>query len=232
MVSRRNHISLIYRASRYRLYPTQTRQRQFVHLCGAGRFVHNELLGDQIRGHKRCKAGEGESPAASRFDFSGWYVWLKATESHEWLRELAAPVVCATGEVPATADLAHYPRHLREGGCGKKAGFPRFEVGSKGRESSTIWRWCRKGQAALGAESWLTPDEPQGGSCPPCSCYSNASNWSRTHRAVGEAEYLDRGEDPRFVVTSLSVAELPAQTLYEELYARARTWSTASRSNR
>ena len=35
---------------------------------------------------------------------------------------------------------------------------------------------------------------------------------------VGKAEYLQRGENPRFVVTSLSGDEIDAGRLYEELY--------------
>ncbi len=35
---------------------------------------------------------------------------------------------------------------------------------------------------------------------------------------VGKAEYLDGGENPRFVVTSLSKRRWPAARLYEEFY--------------
>jgi len=35
---------------------------------------------------------------------------------------------------------------------------------------------------------------------------------------VAKAEYLDKGENPRFVVTSLTVAEWAAQDLYEKFY--------------
>lgn len=36
------------RASRYRLYPDQTQERQFAQLCGAGRFVCNEGLREGV----------------------------------------------------------------------------------------------------------------------------------------------------------------------------------------
>ena len=48
--------------------------------------------------------------------------------------------------------------------------------------------------------------------------YQTRDSWSRQRRVVGKAEYLDKGPNPRFVVTSLSAEEFPAQTLYEEHY--------------
>ncbi|MDD2677601.1 MAG: IS1380 family transposase [Methylacidiphilaceae bacterium] len=48
--------------------------------------------------------------------------------------------------------------------------------------------------------------------------YRTLSSWSRERRVVAKAEYLERGENPRFVVTSLSSEEWPAQELYEKLY--------------
>ena len=60
----------MHRASRYRLYPNQTQERQFARLCGAGRFVYNELLADQIREYGRFEAGEAEKPGCSEFDFA------------------------------------------------------------------------------------------------------------------------------------------------------------------
>lgn len=48
--------------------------------------------------------------------------------------------------------------------------------------------------------------------------YRTRNSWSNTRRVVGKAEYLAKGENPRFVVTSLSPNQWPAQTLYEDLY--------------
>jgi hypothetical protein len=48
--------------------------------------------------------------------------------------------------------------------------------------------------------------------------YQTRDSWSRQRRVVGKAEYLDKGPNPRFVVTSLSAEAFPAQTLYEEHY--------------
>jgi len=48
--------------------------------------------------------------------------------------------------------------------------------------------------------------------------YRTRSSWDRTRRVVGKAEYLAKGPNPRFVVTSLSSSEYGAQALYEELY--------------
>jgi hypothetical protein len=48
--------------------------------------------------------------------------------------------------------------------------------------------------------------------------YRTRSSWSRARRVVAKAEYLDKGENPRFVVTNLSAEEYQAQVLYEKLY--------------
>jgi hypothetical protein len=43
-------------------------------------------------------------------------------------------------------------------------------------------------------------------------------SWSRERRVVAKAEHLPKGSNPRFVVTSLSVDEIDARTLYEDVY--------------
>ncbi len=48
--------------------------------------------------------------------------------------------------------------------------------------------------------------------------YRTRSSWSRTRRVVAKAEHLDKGSNPRFVVTSLPAVEVDARTLYEQLY--------------
>jgi len=48
--------------------------------------------------------------------------------------------------------------------------------------------------------------------------YRTLKSWSRTRRVVGKAEHLAKGANPRFVVTSLSAADYPAQILYEQEY--------------
>jgi hypothetical protein len=48
--------------------------------------------------------------------------------------------------------------------------------------------------------------------------YSTRDSWSRSRRVIGKAEHLDKGSNPRFIVTSLDAAESCAQTLYERLY--------------
>jgi Transposase DDE domain group 1 len=48
--------------------------------------------------------------------------------------------------------------------------------------------------------------------------YQTRKSWSRARRVVAKAEHLEKGENPRFVVTSLSREEWPAQALYEEHY--------------
>jgi Transposase DDE domain group 1 len=48
--------------------------------------------------------------------------------------------------------------------------------------------------------------------------YRTRNSWSRARRIVAKAEHLEKGENPRFVVTSLDAQAWPAQQLYERLY--------------
>ena len=48
--------------------------------------------------------------------------------------------------------------------------------------------------------------------------YSTRKSWSRHRRVIGKAEHLAKGENPRFVVTSLTPEEVDAKTLYEVRY--------------
>jgi len=48
--------------------------------------------------------------------------------------------------------------------------------------------------------------------------YQTRTSWSCERRVVGKAEYLAKGENPRFVVTTLSTKDWDARSLYEELY--------------
>src|SRR6266853_1979586 len=48
--------------------------------------------------------------------------------------------------------------------------------------------------------------------------YQTRKSWSRARRVVAKAEHLEKGENPRFVVTSISREAWPAQELYEQHY--------------
>src|ERR1700733_10088205 len=48
--------------------------------------------------------------------------------------------------------------------------------------------------------------------------YQTKKSWSCSRRVVAKAEFLDKGENPRFIVTSLSTEQWPAQDLYEKFY--------------
>ena len=48
--------------------------------------------------------------------------------------------------------------------------------------------------------------------------YQTLETWTRERRVIGKAEHLSKGENPRFVVTSLPCEEVTASELYEELY--------------
>ena len=48
--------------------------------------------------------------------------------------------------------------------------------------------------------------------------YRTQKSWHRMRRVVGKAEHLEKGANPRFVVTSLSKEAFDARTLYEQEY--------------
>ena len=48
--------------------------------------------------------------------------------------------------------------------------------------------------------------------------YQTLNTWSRERRVVAKAEHLEKGANPRFVVTSLTIEARAAQALYEEDY--------------
>ena len=48
--------------------------------------------------------------------------------------------------------------------------------------------------------------------------YCTRSSWTCERRVVGKAEHLEKGSNPRFVVTSLGEAAYAARALYEDLY--------------
>jgi hypothetical protein len=48
--------------------------------------------------------------------------------------------------------------------------------------------------------------------------YRTRKSWSRARRVLGKAEYLAKGANPRFVVTSIGSEEKEARSLYEDFY--------------
>jgi len=48
--------------------------------------------------------------------------------------------------------------------------------------------------------------------------YRTRKSWSRSRRVVAKAEYLEKGENPRFVVASLPAKSWEAAALYEKTY--------------
>jgi hypothetical protein len=48
--------------------------------------------------------------------------------------------------------------------------------------------------------------------------YATQDTWSRERRVIAKAEHLDKGANPRFVVTSLAAEQMAARELYEKGY--------------
>ena len=48
--------------------------------------------------------------------------------------------------------------------------------------------------------------------------YRTRKSWSGERRVVGKAEHLEKGSNPRFIVTSISANDMDARALYEDFY--------------
>jgi Transposase DDE domain group 1 len=48
--------------------------------------------------------------------------------------------------------------------------------------------------------------------------YRTKESWSRERRVVGKAEHLEKGANPRFIVTSLAAKSIDGKELYERIY--------------
>lgn len=48
--------------------------------------------------------------------------------------------------------------------------------------------------------------------------YQTRESWTRERRVVAKAEHLDKGSNPRFIVTSIAMERTDARMLYEQLY--------------
>jgi hypothetical protein len=48
--------------------------------------------------------------------------------------------------------------------------------------------------------------------------YSTKESWSRKRRVIGKAEHLEKGSNPRFIVTSLPKRQMGAPYIYERTY--------------
>src|SRR5262245_63233580 len=50
--------------------------------------------------------------------------------------------------------------------------------------------------------------------------YRTVDSWSRSRRVVAKAEHLEKGSNPRFIVTSLPTEQIGGQELYETIYCQ------------
>ena len=50
--------------------------------------------------------------------------------------------------------------------------------------------------------------------------YRTLDSWSCERRVVAKAEHLEKGSNPRFIVTSVSAGEIDGRQLYEKVYCQ------------
>jgi hypothetical protein len=78
-------------------------------------------------------------------------------------------------------------------------------IGAEMHQATQQWKQTGKPARVFSEFSYQTKKTKKGG-------------WERERRVAAKAEHIDGKENPRFVVTSLSKQEWPAQELYETLY--------------
>jgi Transposase DDE domain group 1 len=108
--------------------------------------------------------------------------------------------------------------------------------GDSGFCRESIMAWCEQNQvdyvfglakndrlkAEIGAElaqaqeQWRQTDQPA--RVFKDFTYQTLDSWSRARRVIAKAEHLDKGANPRFVVTSIPASVTDAQSMYEQVY--------------
>ena len=78
-------------------------------------------------------------------------------------------------------------------------------IGAEMHQATQQWKQTGKPARVFSEFNYQTKKTKKGG-------------WDRERRVAAKAEHIDGKENPRFVVTSLSKEEWPAQELYEKLY--------------
>jgi hypothetical protein len=78
-------------------------------------------------------------------------------------------------------------------------------IGAEMNEATLQWKQTGKAARVFTEFEYQTKKTKKGG-------------WDHRRRVAAKAEHIDGKENPRFVVTSLTSAQWPAQALYEELY--------------
>jgi hypothetical protein len=78
-------------------------------------------------------------------------------------------------------------------------------IGAEMHTAAQQWKQTGKAARVFSEFNYQTKKTKKGG-------------WDRERRVVAKAEHIDGKENPRFVVTSLTSEEWPAQALYEDLY--------------
>lgn len=156
------------------------------------------------------------------------------------------PLYCFCGNVPLWAWLGSAQRDASEGTVDAlKKIVPAIRKRFKGKVQiivrgdggfarETIMHWCEQNKVAycfgLSRNTRLRKKlsasfEALQEQCPQLPArrfaqfdYRTLKSWSRSRRVVGKAELLERGENPRFVVTNLDETEFDARSLYEDFY--------------
>jgi hypothetical protein len=179
--------------------------------------VHGEQLGRFFHGYYQ------------EYCFLPLYLFCGDELLGAWLRP--ADIDGAAGAVKKLAQVA---RRLREAWPGvtivvrADSGFCR----------EPLMRWCEENQvdyvlglarnrrleAELQEELALAKQQYEATGCAARVfkdfSYQTLDSWSRSRRVVGKAEHLEKGANPRYVVTSLTPEQYDSKTLYEIEYCR------------
>jgi hypothetical protein len=177
--------------------------------------VHGEQLGRFFHGYYR------------EYCFLPLYVFCGDELLGAWLRP--ADIDSAAGALKRVAAIVRRVRQV----------WPEVSIvvrGDSGFCREPLMRWCEENgvdyvfglakNARLLAEvqGELAAAKQQHEACGEAArvfkdfSYQTRKSWSRARRVVGKAEHLEKGANPRFVVTSLGVERFDAKRLYEVEY--------------
>lgn len=114
---------MIYKAFKYRIYPTKEQEVLISKHIGTSRFVYNWALAKKIEVYQK------ENKNISRFDLQKELPLMKKTDAFSWLKEVNSQSLQASLE---NLDKA-YTKFFRD-----KKGFPKFKAKHKSRKSFSI----------------------------------------------------------------------------------------------
>jgi len=113
----------MFRAYKYRIYPTKEQEILIQKTFGCVRFMYNRLLADSKEEYNTTGNTKIYTPA-------------KYKEEFQWLKEVDSLALC-NARMHVKASYSNFFRKLKQGKTGKKVGFPKFHSKRSGKRVYT-----------------------------------------------------------------------------------------------